>query len=113
VAMAAAGALGRLGRAEGRPILLRLLRDQPSSEVIEGVVPIAAEDCVVLLGRAARQSPDLAGAVLDALTPSTRPALASSPTRSAADPRPESSCRSRPSPAPREREGPDPRGSGG
>jgi HEAT repeat protein len=67
VGMAAACALGRLGRAEARPVLLRLLRDQPSPEIIDAIVPVADEDCVVLLGRVARLAPDQADATLDAL----------------------------------------------
>jgi HEAT repeat protein len=81
VAAAAACALGRFGRVEARPALLRLLRDNPSAEVIDAIVPVADEDCVVLFGRLARQSPDLADALLEALdaidTPRAR-ALAAS-----------------------------------
>ena len=43
VAKAAACALGRLGRSESRETLVRLLRDDPSSEVIDSVVAIAAK----------------------------------------------------------------------
>jgi len=67
VCRAAACALGRLGRSEARPVLLRLLRDQPSPEIIDAIVPVADEDCVVLLGRVARLVPDLTDAMLDAL----------------------------------------------
>lgn len=67
VARAAACALGRIGRVEGRPSLLRLLRHDPSVEVIEAVGGIADEECVVLLGRIARTRPDLAEAALAAL----------------------------------------------
>ena len=67
VGIAAACALGRLGRAEARPVLLRLLQDHPSSEIVDAIVAVADEDCVVLLGRIARLAPDQAGAMLDAL----------------------------------------------
>jgi HEAT repeat protein len=67
VAMAAACALGRLGRSEVRPLLVRFLREQPSAELIDAIAPIADEECVVLLGRVARARQDLAEAVLDAL----------------------------------------------
>jgi hypothetical protein len=64
---AAACALGRMGRSEGLALLRRRLRDAPSAEVIAAVVPVADEDCIVLLGRVARLSPSLADAALDAL----------------------------------------------
>ncbi len=67
VGIAAACALGHLGRTEARPILLRVLQNQPRQEIIEAMVPVADEDCVGLLGRIARLAPDLAGAILDAL----------------------------------------------
>ena len=67
VSTAAWCALGRMGRREARPALTRLLRDAPSAEVIDGVAPIADEDCVVLLGRIARSQPPLARAALEAL----------------------------------------------
>jgi HEAT repeat protein len=67
VAVAAACALGRLGRSEVRPLLVRFLREQPSAELIDAIVPTADEECVVLLGRVARARPDLSEAVLDAL----------------------------------------------
>jgi uncharacterized protein YjbI with pentapeptide repeats len=67
VAMAAACALGRLGRSEARPLLVHLLREEPSAELIDAIAPIADEECIVLLGRAARTRPDLSEAVLDAL----------------------------------------------
>jgi HEAT repeat protein len=67
VANAAAIALGRIGRVEGRPLLMSLLRREPSAEVIEALAPIADEEVIVTLGRIARLSPDLATLVLDTL----------------------------------------------
>jgi HEAT repeat protein len=67
VAAAAACALGRLGRGEVRPLLIRFLRAEPSAELIDAIVPIADEECIVLLGRVGRARPDLSEAVLDAL----------------------------------------------
>jgi HEAT repeat protein len=67
VRVAAACALGRMGRREARPALGRLLRDAPSVEVIDAIPAIADEDCVILLGRIVRTRPGLAGAARDAL----------------------------------------------
>ena len=67
VAIAAAMALGRLGRIEARPVLMKQLHHRPSAEVIEALVPIADQDVIVVLGRIARAIPDLAQPVLDAL----------------------------------------------
>jgi hypothetical protein len=67
VAVAAACALGRAGRTEARPILTRLLREEPTEEVIDAVSAVADEDCIVQLGRIARSRPVLAGAANDAL----------------------------------------------
>ena len=44
VAVAAGCALGRAGRIEARPMLARLLRDEPTEEVIEAVSAVADED---------------------------------------------------------------------
>jgi hypothetical protein len=67
VRRAAACALGRLGRNEARLLLTRYLREEPSAEIIDAVVPIADEECTILLGRIARAMPDLSEAALDAL----------------------------------------------
>jgi HEAT repeat protein len=67
VAAAASCALGRLGRTEARPGLIRLLANAPSAEIIEAFVGIADEDGVVVLGRLAANRPDLAEAVMAAL----------------------------------------------
>jgi HEAT repeat protein len=67
VATAAALALGRIGRVEARPLLMSLLRREPSAEVVGALAPIADEEVIVTLGRIARAMPDLANAVLDAL----------------------------------------------
>jgi HEAT repeat protein len=67
VRMAAACALGRMGRNEVRPLLTRYLREEPSAQLIDAVVPVADEECVILLGRIARTMPDLSQAALDAL----------------------------------------------
>jgi HEAT repeat protein len=67
VSVSAACALGRLGRPEGRPALVKLLQLAPSPEIIEAVAPVADDDCVVLLARIAREKPDLASTAIDAL----------------------------------------------
>jgi HEAT repeat protein len=67
VAMAAAYALAGLGRTEARPLLKRLLREEPSEQAIDAISTIADEECMVLLGRIARSVPALTDAALDAL----------------------------------------------
>jgi hypothetical protein len=67
IGIEAACALGRMGRAEAAPLLRQALRQAPSLRVIEAVPPIADEECIVLLGRIAHASPDLAAAAYDAL----------------------------------------------
>lgn len=67
VAREAACALGQMGRTEARPALLRLLREEPSTEVIESISAVADDECLVILGRIARARPDLSGAALAAL----------------------------------------------
>jgi HEAT repeat protein len=67
VRVAAACALGRMGRSEARQTLVRLLRDAPSVEIIDAIPAIADEDCIILLGRLVRTRPILAAAALDAL----------------------------------------------
>lgn len=67
VRLAAACALGRLGRAEARPALVQLLREAPSAEVLDAVTALADEDCVVLLGRIARTVSELKDVALNAL----------------------------------------------
>ena len=67
VADAAACALGRIGRAEVLSRLMRRLRDMPSPEIIEAVVPIADRDAIVILRRIARTRPGLAAAAAAAL----------------------------------------------
>src|SRR5712691_1567358 len=67
VARSAACALGRMGKAEARAMLVRLLREEPSDEVIAAVSLIADEERIVLLGRIARTTRDLADCALDAL----------------------------------------------
>jgi hypothetical protein len=67
VARSAACALGQIGRTEARPMLAKLLRDEPSEEVIDAVSSIADEECMVQLGRIARTEPALSDAALNAL----------------------------------------------
>ena len=67
VAREAACALGRMGRHEGRPLLLRLLREQPSTAVIDAVSGVADEECLVVIGRIAHKERDLADAAFAAL----------------------------------------------
>ncbi len=63
IADAAACALGRVGRKEGYPRLMQLLRAAPSPEVIEASAAIADDEVRVLLRRIALTAPDLADAV--------------------------------------------------
>jgi hypothetical protein len=67
VRMAAACALGLMGRNEVRPLLTRYLREEPSAQLIDAIAPVADEECIVLLGRIARTMPDLSQAALEAL----------------------------------------------
>ena len=67
VARSAACALGQIGRIEARPMLAKLLREEPSEEVIDAVSSIADEECMVQLGRIARTEPALSDAALNAL----------------------------------------------
>ncbi len=67
VATAAACSLGRMGMIEARPALVRLLRQDPSIEVIDAASAVADEECLILLGRIARARPGLAESVLAAL----------------------------------------------
>jgi len=67
VARSAACALGQMGRIEARPMLAKLLREEPSEEVIAAVSSIADEECMVQLGRIARAEPTLSIAALNAL----------------------------------------------
>ena len=67
VRMAAACALGLMGRNEVRPLLTRYLLEDPSAELIDALSAIADEECVILLGRIARTRPDLSQAARDAL----------------------------------------------
>jgi hypothetical protein len=67
VAREAACALGRMGRTEDRPGLLRLLREAPSAAVIDSITAVADEECLVILGRIARTRPDLADPALATL----------------------------------------------
>jgi hypothetical protein len=56
-----------MGRNEVRPLLARYLREEPSTQIIDAVAPVANEECIVLLGRIARTMPGLSAAALDAL----------------------------------------------
>jgi hypothetical protein len=67
VRTAAACALGRMGRSEVRSLLVRHLREAPTAELIDAVAAVADEECVVLLGRIARDIAELREAALDAL----------------------------------------------
>ena len=73
VARSAACALGRMGRIEARPVLLKLMQAQPSQEVIDAVSAVADEECMIQLGRIARTESALADAVLDALEGTDHP----------------------------------------
>jgi HEAT repeat protein len=67
VRKAAACALGRMGRSEVRGLLVAYLRAEPTAELIDAIVPVADEECVVLLGRLARSAPHLSERAVEAL----------------------------------------------
>jgi HEAT repeat protein len=73
VVRSAACALGRMGRIEARPVLVKLLQEQPSEEVIDAVSSVADEECMIQLGRIARTEPTLTDAALDALEGTDHP----------------------------------------
>lgn len=73
VSTAAACALGRMGRTEALPILIRLLRVTPSLEVIDALAGVADEEAIVLLGRITDIEPAFTDAALDALHASDDP----------------------------------------
>ncbi len=77
VSRAACCALGRLGWGEARPGLIRLLCENPAEDVMDAVVGVADEQCLVLLGRTARTRPELAPAALAALEGVDMPRAAS------------------------------------
>jgi hypothetical protein len=55
-----------MGRNEARSLLARYLREEPSTELVDAIAPVADADCIILLGRIARSVPSLSEAVLDA-----------------------------------------------
>lgn len=68
VALQAACALGRMGRREARRLLVRLLQEMPSPEIIDALIGVPDEETLVILGRmVAREEQDLASAALAAL----------------------------------------------
>ena len=67
VSTAAACALGRMGRAEARDHLKRLLKDSPSPRVLEAVAGVADEEVVIFLARIGRIRPQLADSILSSL----------------------------------------------
>jgi len=67
VQAAAAITLGRMGKASARPVLLRLLRDDPSADALDAIAVVADEDSVVLMGRVMRERPELAESAREAL----------------------------------------------
>ena len=67
VRRAAAVALGRLGRASARPVLLEELSRDPANEIVTALSGIADDDIAVHLGRCAEAYPALAETVAAAL----------------------------------------------
>ena len=65
--VAAACALGRMGRLEARIHLKRYLTERPSARVVEAAAGVADDEAIVLLARVGRARPDLALPVLSAL----------------------------------------------
>lgn len=76
VSIAAACALGRMGRAEARGPLKRCLNERPSLRVIEAIAGVADEEAVVFLARIGRARPELAVPILAALEETDHPRAA-------------------------------------
>jgi HEAT repeat protein len=81
VSIAAACALGQMGRTEARTPLLRALREEPSEEIIHAVAGIGDEESIVLLGRTTATRPDLTRTILEALETVEHPLAAKVATR--------------------------------
>jgi HEAT repeat protein len=77
VSLAAACALGRMGKAEARIPLKRSLTERPSSRVVEAAVGVADDEAIVLLARVGRARPDLAVSIISALEEIDTPRAAS------------------------------------
>jgi HEAT repeat protein len=67
IRIAAACALGRMGCREGRALLTRMLREDPTTDVMAACAGIGDEEIVVLLGRIGTSRPDLSRAAMAAL----------------------------------------------
>ena len=67
VSVAAACALGSMGRVEARVHLKRYLTERPSARVVEALVAVANDEVVVLLSRVGRARPELALSIISAL----------------------------------------------
>jgi HEAT repeat protein len=67
VAIAAACALGRMGRAEARGPLKRCLIERPSPRVIEALAGVADDEAIVFLARVGRARRELASSIVSAL----------------------------------------------
>jgi hypothetical protein len=74
--------IGRMGRGEARPMLLRLLREAPSAEVIDAAIAVADEECLILFGRLARMRPELDDTALAAARSPPAAAIAAAVRRS-------------------------------
>lgn len=84
VRVAAACALGRLGRREAKPMLVSLLRTNPTAAVVEAAVPVVDDDVVVLLARIERTCPSLAQAAREALDLTGHPRSQQRPAKAGA-----------------------------
>lgn len=67
VAREAAIALGVMGRNAATTTLIRLLKEEPTSEIMDALVSIGDDECFVALGRVADVWPDLRPMVVTAL----------------------------------------------
>jgi len=67
VAIAAACALGRMGRAEACSPLKRCLIERPSTRVVEALAGVADDEAIVFLARVGRTRHELASQIISAL----------------------------------------------
>jgi hypothetical protein len=66
VRVAAASALGRFGQQEAKAILKDCLQRAPTPKIVEAIASIDDPECIVLLGRVARNHPNLTHVVVEA-----------------------------------------------